>query len=292
MQLTTPVKISPSSLHIDHSTPLLLLGSCFSDEIGGKLQAAGFDLMCNPFGTLYNPLSIALALQHAVDDCEIGPDWLIQSDNIWHSWMHHSRFSHPDPSSCLAQCNASIHQTHAFLQRKPVLIVTFGTAYSFFLQGPGIAPAMQGQVVANCHKLPATMFTHRRLSVEEIVKAWQPFTALTPVILTVSPIRHMADGAHGNQLSKSTLLLATEQMTDTCDGWHYFDSYEIIMDELRDYRFYARDLCHPSDLAIDIVWQRFQDTYMSHQTQSRILLEEKASRQALHRPIIQDKTNP
>lgn len=287
MQLTTPVIISPSSLSIDHSRPLLLMGSCFSDEIGGKLRAAGFDVLCNPFGTLYNPMSIALALQHAMDDQEIDFDWLIQSDNIWHSWMHHSRFSHPDPSVCLAQCNECIHQTHAFLQRKPVLIVTFGTAYSFFLQGTGIAPAMQGKVVANCHKLPAAMFMRRRLSVEEIVKAWQPFTALNPVIFTVSPIRHMADGAHGNQLSKSTLLLATEQMTDKCDGWHYFDSYEILLDELRDYRFYARDMCHPSDLAVDIVWQRFQDTYMSPQTQSRIRLEEKASRQALHRPIVQ-----
>ena len=291
MQLTTPVNIAPSSLRIDHSTPLLLMGSCFSDEIGGKLLAAGFDVLCNPFGTLYNPLSIALALQHAMDNREINTDWLIHADHAWHSWMHHSRFSHPDPSACLDQCNASIHQTHSFLLRSPVIIVTFGTAYSFFLQSPGIATSMQGQVVANCHKLPAAMFTRRRLSTEEIVNVWHSFTTLTPIIFTVSPIRHMADGAHGNQLSKSTLLLATEQMTDTCDGWHYFDSYEILIDELRDYRFYARDMCHPSDLAIDIVWQRFQDIYMSPQTQNRIRQEEKTSRQTLHRPIIQDKTN-
>ena len=117
--------------------------------------------------------------------------------------------------------------------------------------------------------------------------AWQPFTTLHPVVFTVSPIRHMADGAHGNQLSKSTLLLSVEQLLNFCPDWHYFNSYEILMDELRDYRFYARDMCHPSDLAVDIVWQRFQDTYMSPQTQSRCRQEEKAARQALHRPILQ-----
>jgi hypothetical protein len=146
---------------------------------------------------------------------------------------------------------------------------------------------MQGQVVANCHKLPAAMFTRRRITLEEIAAAWQPFTTLHPVVFTVSPIRHMADGAHGNQLSKSTLLLSVEQLLNFCPDWHYFNSYEILMDELRDYRFYARDMCHPSDLAVDIVWQRFQDTFMSPQTQSRCRQEEKAARQALHRPIVQ-----
>ena len=287
MQLTTPVDIAPSPLRIDHSMPLMLMGSCFSDEIGGRLQRAGFDVLCNPFGTLYNPLSIALALHHALDDCEIGAEWLVHADGVWHSWMHHSRFSHPEQKTCLAQCNDSIHLAHAFLQRSPVVIITFGTAYAFSLQSGSIAPAMQGQVVANCHKLPAAMFTRRRITVDEIANAWQPFTSLHPVIFTVSPIRHLSDGAHGNQLSKSILLLATDKMVNSHDGWQYFDSYEILMDELRDYRFYARDMCHPSDVAVDIVWQRFQDTYMSLQTQSHCRQEEKSARQALHRPIVQ-----
>ena len=287
MNLTTPVDIAPSPLRIDHNTPLLLMGSCFSDEIGGRLQRAGFEVLCNPFGTLYNPLSIAIALHHALDDREIDTDWLIHRDGLWHSWMHHSRFSHADHDTCLAQCNQSIHQAHDFLQRSPVTIITFGTAYCFSLQGDGVPPAMQGQVVANCHKLPAAMFTRRRITEEEIVDTWQAFTALHPTLFTVSPIRHMADGAHGNQLSKSTLLLAVDRLVGLCPDWRYFDSYEILMDELRDYRFYARDMCHPSDLAVDIVWQRFQDTYMSLQTQSRCRQEEKAARQALHRPIVQ-----
>ena len=287
MQLTTPVETILSPLRIDHSTPLLLLGSCFSDEVGTRLKQSGFNVLCNPFGTLYNPLSIALALRHAVEDCEIGSEWLVHADGLWHSWMHHSRFSHPEQDTCIARCNQSIHQTHQFLNQQPVLIVTFGTAYSFFLHTDSVTPPMQGQVVANCHKLPAAMFTRRRIALEEIAAAWQPFTALHPVVFTVSPIRHMADGAHGNQLSKSTLLLSVEQLLNFCPDWHYFNSYEILMDELRDYRFYARDMCHPSDLAVDIVWQRFQDTYMSPQTQSRCRQEEKAARQALHRPIVQ-----
>ena len=287
MQLTTPVETILSPLRIDHSTPLLLLGSCFSDEVGTRLKQAGFNVLCNPFGTLYNPLSIALALRHAVEDCEIGSEWLVHADGLWHSWMHHSRFSHPEQDTCIARCNQSIHQTHQFLNQQPVLIVTFGTAYSFFLHTDSVTPPMQGQVVANCHKLPAAMFTRRRITLEEIAAAWQPFTTLHPIVFTVSPIRHMADGAHGNQLSKSTLLLSVEQLLNFCPDWHYFNSYEILMDELRDYRFYARDMCHPSDLAVDIVWQRFQDTFMSPQTQSRCRQEEKAARQALHRPILQ-----
>ena len=287
MQLSTPVETILSPLRIDHSTPLLLLGSCFSDEVGTRLKQAGFNVLCNPFGTLYNPLSIALALRHAVEDCEIGSEWLVHADGLWHSWMHHSRFSHPEQDTCIARCNQSIHQTHQFLNQQPVLIVTFGTAYSFFLHTDSVAPPMQGQVVANCHKLPTAMFTRRRITLEEIAAAWQPFTTLHPVVFTVSPIRHMADGAHGNQLSKSTLLLSVEQLLNFCPDWHYFNSYEILMDELRDYRFYARDMCHPSDLAVDIVWQRFQDTFMSPQTQIRCRQEEKAARQALHRPILQ-----
>ena len=287
MQLTTPVETILSPLRIDHSTPLLLLGSCFSDEVGTRLKQAGFNVLCNPFGTLYNPLSIALALRHAVEDCEIGSEWLVHADGLWHSWMHHSRFSHPEQDTCLARCNQSIHQAHQFLNQQHVLIVTFGTAYSFFLHTDSVAPPMQGQVVANCHKLPAAMFTRRRITLEEIAAAWQPFTTLHPVVFTVSPIRHMADGAHGNQLSKSTLLLSVEHLLNFCPDWHYFNSYEILMDELRDYRFYARDMCHPSDLAVDIVWQRFQDTFMSPQTQSHCRQEEKAAWQALHRPILQ-----
>ena len=282
MKLVTYVDIPPSMLRIGYDTPLLLLGSCFTDEVGGKLQVAGFDLLCNPFGTLYNPLSIASCLQRAVDNRPMQADELVWHDGLWHSWLHHSRFSHSDREQCLSHCNDAIRQTHDFLERKPLLMVTFGTAWVFY---------HQGRVVANCHKLPSQQFERRRLSVREIVEVWQPLSArlACPIIFTVSPIRHLADGAHGNQLSKATLMLAVDSMVNANPQTYYFDSYELLMDELRDYRFYARDMCHPSDMAVDIVWDRFQETYMSAETRDCLRRQEKAYIQSQHRPIIENR---
>ena len=238
--------------------------------------------MCNPFGTLYNPLSIASCLQRAVDNRPMQADELVWHDGLWHSWLHHSRFSHSDREQCLSHCNDAIRQTHDFLERKPLLMVTFGTAWVFY---------HQGRVVANCHKLPSQQFERRRLSVREIVEVWQPLSArlACPIIFTVSPIRHLADGAHGNQLSKATLMLAVDSMVNANPQTYYFDSYELLMDELRDYRFYARDMCHPSDMAVDIVWERFQETYMSAGTRDCLRRQEKAYIQSQHRPIIENR---
>ena len=148
-----------------------------------------------------------------------------------------------------------------------------------------------GNVVANCHKLPPQHFVRRRLEVGEIVDAWQPLVERlgTDVLYTVSPIRHLADGAHGNQLSKATLLLATERLVEGCGQANYFDSYELLMDELRDYRFYARDMCHPSDVAVDVVWERFQATYMTAATRDQVRQHEKEYRQSQHRKLIKLK---
>lgn len=287
MQLFTPVNIAPSPLRIDHQTPLLLVGSCFTDEVGARLQAAGFECLCNPFGTLYNPFSVALCLQKAVNDEPIGSEHLVQHEGLWHSWLHHGRFSDSDKQTVLHSCNEAIHATHHFLQRSPVVFCTFGTAYTFFLSDPSASSAMQGRPVANCHKLPAAMFRRRRLSVSEIVECWQPLVSAlsVPFVFTVSPIRHLTDGAHGNQLSKSTLLLAVDQLVRDSDRCGYFDSYEILMDELRDYRFYARDLCHPTDVAVDIIWERFQQTYMADETRTLARQKEKEWRQRQHRPL-------
>lgn len=290
MQLSTPVTIAPQGVTLDHGTRLLTVGSCFADEMGVRLQRSGFDVLANPFGTLYNPLSIAANLQMALDDKPMPEELLVQHDGLWHSWMHHSRFSSPDRAECLSRCDASIHETHRRLMEKPLwLIVTFGTAWVYY---------HEGHVVANCHKLPANQFERHRLTVDGIVAAWQPlidtFQALgIQTFFTVSPIRHLADGAHGNQLSKSTLLLAVDQLltlNSQLSTLHYFPSYEILLDELRDYRFYARDLCHPSDLAADIIYERFQQACMSPATRQQCLLNEKQHRQSSHRPIIPTNT--
>lgn len=285
MNLTTPVAIPPSPLRLAHNRPVLLLGSCFSDEVGAKLIAAGFDVLCNPFGTLYNPESIAACLSRAVANQPITDQYLVCHEGLWHSWLHHGRFSHGQKVEALAMANQAIGNTHLSLQRHPVVIITFGTAWTFTLTQHGVGEAMVGQVVANCHKLPAAYFHRSRLSVGDIVSRWQPLLRQlgTDVLFTVSPIRHMADGAHGSQLSKATLLLAVDElMSPQCE---YFPSYEIVMDELRDYRFYARDLCHVSDVAVDIVWERFQQTYMDAATLELCKKNEKSWRQSQHRPL-------
>lgn len=278
MKLSTPIEIGRPNWQLCHDDPVLLLGSCFTDEVGDRLARSGFDVLCNPFGTLYNPLSIAACWERVQSGVPFSHDCLVEHEGLFHSWLHHGSFSRSGAQEVLDACNAALEKTCRFVERNPVLIITLGTAYAFFLNDPD--SPMNGQVVANCHKLNARYFERRRLSVDEVVVACRPWTKLGRALFTVSPIRHLADGLHGNQLSKATLLLALEQL-----GCDYFPSYEILLDELRDYRFYARDLCHPSDVAVDIVYERFQQTYMSEPTRQNCRECEKHYRQSQHRQI-------
>lgn len=282
--LYTPVTTTPTSLRITHEQPILLLGSCFADEMGARLAHAGFDVLCNPFGTLYNPLSIAACLTRAINNDLLDASYLLQHDGLWHSWLHHTRFSHPDCDTALRQCNEVITLTHNFLSRNPLLFITFGTAYVFRLAAPH---PLAGTIVANCHKMPPNTFVRSRLTVDEIVQAWQPLilNSQNDWLFTVSPIRHLADGAHAGQLSKASLLLAVDELAAN-PQCSYFDSYEILLDELRDYRFYARDLCHPSDLAADIIFERMQLALMSPETQRRCQQHLQEYRRQQHRPIL------
>ena len=295
MNLVTPVIMSAPSCQITPDTPVMLLGSCFADEMGGRLEAAGFDVLGNPFGTLYNPLSVATCLHRIIDNHPMEESDLVCYDSVWHSWLHHSRFSHSDKTVCLERCNNSIRQSHDFMEKRPLLVITFGTAWVYTLaEGSEYAADVSHRVVANCHKIPQCHFNRHRLSVQDIVDVWHPLLELLNervpgTVLTVSPIRHMADGAHGNQLSKATLLLAVDSLVKAVPQTGYFDSYELLMDELRDYRFYARDMCHPSDVAVDMVWERFQQTYLSESGRDIVRQREKAFRHTQHRPII---TNP
>jgi len=290
--LTTPVAVETAPVRVSREQPLLLVGSCFSDEMGLRMEAAGMEVASNPFGTLYNPLSIAECLERALDNRPIGPDQLVFRDGLWHSWLHHTRFSHPDRQVCLDRCNQAIRSAHDLLGRQPLLLCTFGTAYAFYLNDKEGRPT--ASVAANCHKAPAAWFTRRRLTVEEIVTRWQRLSsklsaAGVNTILTVSPIRHLADTAHGNQLSKAVLLLACERLVEQGCAAAYFPAYEILLDELRDYRFYTRDLCHPSDLAADIIWERFQNAFMDETERQECRRRERASRRSRHHPIANEQ---
>jgi len=294
-EMTTPVEVPQWPWKLDFSSGIVSLGSCFADEVGGRLRDSDFRIELNPFGTLYNPASVAEALQRLIDDREIDAGDLVQHEGLYHSWYHHGSFSHTTPEATLAACNGRLHQAHRALREARLLMVTFGSAWVFELAGSG--PQPPAKIVANCHKLPASRFVRRRLTVEEIVALWQPLlrrlAACCPtvqVLFSVSPIRHKADGAHGNQLSKSTLLLAVDELlalNATPLPLYYFPSYEIVLDELRDYRFYASDMVHPSPLAVEVVWERFQQASMEPVVRQQAHLNMKKHKQEKHIPLHQ-----
>ncbi len=282
-QLTTTVQVEPMPFHLDFSSGIVSLGSCFADEIGTRLIDGGFRVEQNPFGTLYNPASIATALERIIDCRELIEADLVMHDGLWHSWYHHGSFSRTTVEETLEACNARLHQAHEALRSASLLMVTFGTAWVF---------EHNGSVVANCHKLPSSAFTRRRMTAGEVVALWQPLliklqngTPNLQTIFTISPIRHLADGAHGNQLSKSTLLLAVEELCCNTVATHYFPAYEIVLDELRDYRFFGPDMTHPTPLAADIVYDRFQQSTMSVATIQQAHNNAKLRRRARHVPL-------
>ena len=259
IRLTTPVEASKLSFKLSHHNSVMTVGSCFTENMGGRLQRLRFRVMVNPFGIMYNPFSIATVITRCLDDMPLDDSFLVYHDGLWHSWLHHGSFSRPDKEECLEVCNTAVHEAHRFLCGCDTLIVTFGSAWYFNLLENGVT-------VANCHKVPAARFEKRLATVDDVVSCWNPLIDKLReegirTLFTVSPVRHSAYGAHGNQLGKAVLLLALEQL-----GVDYFPAYEIMMDELRDYRFYADDLLHPSAMAEEIVWRRLQESLMPEET--------------------------
>ena len=281
MKLQTIVDIKPSAWKIGYEDKILTLGSCFSDEIGEQMKQRYLNVTCNPFGTLYNPLSIANAINYksSIINHQLP---LVEYDGMWHSMAHHGSFSRPTQEEAEQAVRDSIDTMQRALEEATVVIVTFGTAWVY---------EMNGEIVGNCHKLPESSFTRRRLTVEEIVAAWQPILEHYPDkhwLFTVSPIRHIRDGLHENQLSKATLLQAVEELSLPFmegQGVGYFPSYEIMLDELRDYRFYADDLVHPSSMAVNYIWERFVETFCTNQTKNELVLQHKRWKHEHHRPL-------
>ena len=275
MNWRTEIDIPKSTWQIGEDSHVLLIGSCFTDSIGQKMQAHGLQAVSNPTGVLYNPLSIVQSLN---GDLRIE---IIEHDGLFHSMAHHSSFSGKDSEQVLRRCLQAQAELHQSLEQADMVFVTFGTAYVYF---------RNGQVVANCHKLPEREFTRRRISEQEVVAAWRPLIrtmADKHWVFTVSPIRHQRDTMHGNQLSKAVLLLAIEQLQQEFpEQVTYFPAYELLLDELRDYRFYADDLVHPSAAAVDYIWQRLCDTYIAPATLAQMQLNYKQWLRAQHRQLI------
>ena len=280
MKFTTPINIKPNKT-IDHNSRIVMLGSCFAENIGKRLTDCGFNVVVNPMGILYNPKSIATALERLIAGTEFTEDELFYHNGLWASFMHHGSFSHADKNEALRTMNERLREGHEQLKNATHLIITFGSAEVY---------ERNGMVVSNCHKLPAREFTHRLLSIDEIKNLYNKETqniAPLQTIFTISPVRYMGEGAHHGQLNKATLLLATDEICKTT-GADYFPSYEIMMDELRDYRFYATDMIHPSDLAVDYIFERFAETYLTDEA-IRIADEVRKIKKSLsHRPLHPD----
>lgn len=248
---------------------MMLLGSCFAEYIGERLHDYHFPVDVNPFGIQYNPYSIASSVERLIDGKPYTADELFRDGNLWHSFAHHSSFSHTDSDRCLQQINSRLLPAATLLREADRLIFTWGTSWVYTLAG-------SDRVVANCHKLPAARFDRRQLTVAEMCNRWgsllETLFTLNPrveILCTVSPVRHLKDGAHGNQLSKAALLLFTDELCRMFPSrCSYFPAYEIVLDELRDYRFYDTDMAHPSAQAVDYVWEKFAETYFDEATRT------------------------
>ncbi len=284
--LSTPIGCTKLLRPIDTGGEILMMGSCFAEHIGGQLEEYLFPVILNPMGIQYNPLSIAKALEQIVDKRTYDETDLIEHQGRYHSLMHHGDFSHSDAQTVLERIRLHMERAHAILPTMKHLILTFGTAYVY-------EEAETGEVVSNCHKLPASQFTRRRLSVAEIVGVYDKvldrlfqINNLLQVICTVSPVRHLRDGAHDNQLSKSTLLLAIDELQlKYLSRVQYFPAYEIVLDELRDYRFFNADMTHPSPLSVEIVWQKFRHACISEHVHDYMYQWQKILKHLGHRPV-------
>ncbi len=259
LKLQTPVEAGKSKVGISLEDNIMVLGSCFADNIGQKMVEAGFDACVNPFGTLYNPVSVcnsvarlASGVPFSEKDCvEMGA-----GAGLVCSFSHHTSFARPTEGEFLANANESLENASSFWKKASKVVITLGTAWCFEHLGTG-------EIVANCLKRNSQEFLRKRLSVKEVSILLKNMVSRFPekeFIFTVSPIRHFKDGAHGNQLSKGVLLLGLEEtFASFPDRTDYFPAYEIVLDELRDYRFYATDMVHPSAQAVDYLWSRFVD---------------------------------
>ncbi|OGU34969.1 MAG: hypothetical protein A2068_04585 [Ignavibacteria bacterium GWB2_35_6b] len=284
MKFRTEINIPKSKTQFEHCDKILTLGSCFAENISQYFNFYKFSILENPFGVLYNPVSIYNSLKFTVEDTQFVKEDLIYDQSEYHSFFHHSDFSHHDVNECLQKINNNFKITNKFLKSCDKIIITFGTSFVFKHKEKNI-------IVSNCHKIPQSEFERFRLTVEEtknylqkIINQLQIINDKLKIIFTVSPVRHWKDGAVDNQISKAILLLAVNEIVNKNDNCTYFPSYEIMMDDLRDYRFYAEDLIHPNKIAVEYIWEKFSEI---HFTEScfEIMNEVKKIAQAFkHRP--------
>lgn len=289
MEFRLPFTPKPFKDKIKHDQLLFLAGSCFTEQIGSKLSHHKFRIIENPNGILFNPYSISTSINTYIEGKKYHETDLFFANEIWASWDHHTRFSAVDKQNCLQKINASQQSAHDFLKKTDWLILTLGSSFVY--------ENSEGRIVANCHKIPTDHFNKRMLSVFEIKEIMQTminalfsFNNKIKVIFTISPVRHLRDGFIENNRSKANLITATHEIVEQNERVHYFPAYELVIDDLRDYRFFAEDMVHPNYAATQYVWEKFNDTCVDES--SRAIMKEIALIQSAksHKPFNPEST--
>lgn len=266
MELRTTFPIEPSESKIGYNDPVLFIGSCFATSVGMQMAAGKMPVLINPAGTVYNPVSVSNTVDLVMSGREFGVKDLFNYNGNWLSFYHNTDFESHDPEELAERINRRTKEAFGFISSSHYLFITFGTARVYIRK-------KTGEIVSNCHKIPAINFEARLLEVGEIVSLWENLLdrlhSAYPelrIVLTISPVRHWKDGAHGNQVSKSVLFLAVEELLKHPAVHSYFPAYELIMDDLRDYRFYDTDMLQPSPTAIGYIWEAFAGCFLDPAT--------------------------
>lgn len=285
----TELQVSKLPFEINHQQRILSMGSCFVEQMGNRLTRLKFPHLLNPFGIVYHPLVLAHQLEELTrEHPSLQAEAVFESHGLWRHFSFHSRYARPKRADMVELVHEQLRTARAFVEQLDVLILTFGTADVYRL-------VETGNFVSNCHKLPQSAFVKERSSVGDIVKGLQPVLDelhdLRPklqVVLTVSPVRHLRDGLVSNQRSKAILLLAAAELSAQNDYVNYFPAYELLLDDLRDYRFYGPDMLHPSPAAIDYIWNQFIGAAWSTETHALCKRIDKLVQAAEHRPLHAD----
>ncbi len=267
MNFMLDIPIGSPKQKISYQEPIMLVGSCFTEHIGNNLQELKFDVVQNPNGILFDPHSVSSSIVSYIHNKQYEEKDLIYLNELWQSWNHHSSFSNIDRAECLKTINASQKNAHQFLKRTKWLIITLGSSFSYHL-------IENNQPVANCHRAPAQSFNKHLMSIEEInscldncIHQLFQFNPAIKIIFTVSPVRHIRDGVIDNNRSKARLIEAVHHLVNKFDNIHYFPAYELVIDVLRDYRFYDIDMVHPNYSATEFVLEKFAKFFIDDESQ-------------------------
>ena len=291
MKLQTTIPLEKAANPIDYESRLLLMGSCFVEHVGSKLDYFKFQQLQNPFGILFHPLAIENLVQRALEEWCYKETEVFEQDGIWHCFDAHSEVRAPSQETLLQSLNQKLHETRLGLRNASHIIITLGTAWVYHHK-------KSNKIVANCHKVPQKEFFKELLPIETITASLENVTAMIAkvnpearLIFTISPVRHLKDGFVENQQSKAHLISALYQLFKKSDfqlRTLYFESYEIMMDELRDYRFYGKDLVHPNELAVDYIWEKFKSVWIDADCYAIMEEVDSVQKGLLHRPFNPD----